>query len=272
MNISEFKAVQTQPNKQPAEQNVNTEALFSLRGVSKRFGSGDLAVEALRGIDLDIPAGEIFGIIGLSGAGKSTLIRCLNLLERPSEGQIFFRGTELQSLSRRALLQERRKIGMIFQHFHLLRQRTTLGNVLFPLEIAGIKRAEALDKARTVLELVGLSDKAEAYPCQLSGGQQQRAAIARALAAEPEVLLCDEATSALDPATTLAILELLKRINRELGVSIVLITHEMAVVKAVCSRAAVLDHGCLAETGEVEKLFQRPGSHVTRELIFPKGA
>lgn len=249
----------------------NTDTVFTLSGVNKTFANGTDAVHALRDINLTVHAGEIFGIIGLSGAGKSTLIRCLNLLEKPDSGTVLFRDTDLGALDRAELLRERRKIGMIFQNFNLMKQRTTLENIRFPLEIAGMKRDAADAKAKAMLELVGLPEKASAYPSELSGGQQQRVAIARALAGDPEVLLCDEATSALDPTTTETILSLLKSINRDLGVTIVIITHEMSVVQAICDRVAVLDDGRVVETGAVERVFLKPRSRATRELIFPKG-
>jgi D-methionine transport system ATP-binding protein len=245
--------------------------IFRLSGVSKVFENAEGGVRALQNVDLDIRAGEIFGIIGLSGAGKSTLIRCLNLLERPSSGDVYFRGVNLQTLGRKELLKARQKIGMIFQNFNLLQQRTALQNIRFPLEIAGWAKNEADGRAREMLELVGLSDKASAYPCQLSGGQQQRVAIARALASDPDVLLCDEATSALDPTTTASILSLLKSINKSMGVTVVIITHEMSVVQSIGDRVAVIDDGKIVEAGDVERVFRRPQSEVARALIFPKG-
>lgn len=245
--------------------------LFELTGVVKTFGDVVNGVHALNGVDLTIHSGEIFGIIGLSGAGKSTLIRCLNLLERPTAGEVRFRGIDLKELPHRELLRERQNIGMIFQNFNLLQQRTALENIRFPLEIAGWPKAQADARAQEMLELVGLPEKAGSYPSELSGGQQQRVAIARALASDPEVLLCDEATSALDPQTTTAILDLLKTINEELGVTVVIITHEMAVVQAICHRVAVIDHGKIAEMGDVEDVFLQPKSKIARELIFPKG-
>lgn len=253
----------------PAGQPEN--ALFELRGVTKTFASGADHVHALSEVSFSIHAREIFGIIGFSGAGKSTLIRCLNLLERPGSGEVVFQGVNLADLSEKELLCKRRKIGMIFQHFHLLEQRTALGNIRFPLEIAGVSRREAIEKARRLLALVGLSDKEKAYPAQLSGGQKQRVAIARALANDPEVLLCDEATSALDPASTRSILQLLQKINAELGVTVILITHEMSVVQAICQRVAVLDKGRLVELGEVKEVFRKPSSEVARGLILPQG-
>lgn len=254
----------------PVHDGLREEPLFQLEGLTKVFGKGEEKVTALQDVNLTIRAGEIFGIIGLSGAGKSTLIRCLNLLERPSDGKVIFRGVDLQTLSKKELLKERQKIGMIFQSFNLLQQRTSLENIRFPLEISGMEKSKATARAREMLELVGLPEKEKAYPSELSGGQQQRVAIARALASDPDVLLCDEATSALDPATTKSILDLLKSINETLGVTIVIITHEMSVVQAICHRVAVIDTS-IAEVGEVEKVFRRPTSRIARELIFPKG-
>lgn len=221
-------------------------------------------------MNLTIEDGSIFGIIGLSGAGKSTLVRCINLLERPSEGKVFLDNVELTALKPTELRKERRKIGMIFQQFNLLSQRTALKNVCYPLEIEGIPAKEAKEKARKLLELVGLSDKENNYPSQLSGGQKQRVAIARALATNPQVLLCDEATSALDPNTTRSILDLLKNINKTLGVTIVVITHEMRVVEQICNKVAVMDGGVVVETGDVHEVFLTPKSKTAQELIFPK--
>lgn len=234
---------------------------------SARSGSGE--VTALEDINLTINDGEIFGIIGLSGAGKSTLVRCMNLLERPTSGSVIVDGKDLVTLSKKELLQIRRSIGMIFQGFNLLEQRTVLANVLFPFEIAGVSKTRSVPRARELLELVGLSDKEKAYPAMLSGGQKQRVAIARALATEPKYLLCDEATSALDPNTTRSILELLKKINRELGVTIVVITHEMKVIDSICDRVAVIDHSHIAEIGKVSDVFANPRSEIAKELILP---
>lgn len=231
--------------------------------------SGSEEVTALDDINLTINDGEIFGIIGLSGAGKSTLVRCMNLLERPTSGSVTVDGSDLISLPKKELLRVRRSIGMIFQGFNLLEQRTVLSNVLFPLEIAGISKKDAVPRAQELLELVGLADKEKAYPAMLSGGQKQRVAIARALATEPKYLLCDEATSALDPNTTRSILELLKKINRELGVTIVVITHEMKVIDSICDRVAVIDHSHIAEIGKVSDVFAHPRSEIAKELILP---
>lgn len=245
--------------------------MIKLNHVSKVFCTDTGSVEACTDITLDIHKGEIFGVIGFSGAGKSTLIRCINLLERPTEGTVEVDGQDMTSLSHQALLKARQNIGMIFQQFNLLMQRTALGNVLFPLEIAGVDRKAAKARALELLDIVGIPDKADAYPAQLSGGQKQRVAIARALATEPQVLLCDEATSALDPTTTRSILALLKEINKRLGITIVIITHEMSVVEEICSRVAIMDDSRIIETGKVEEVFLKPKSRVTRKLIFPDG-
>ena len=234
----------------------------------KSFEAKGGTVEAARDICFSIEKGDIFGIIGLSGAGKSTLVRCLNLLERPTSGTVRVHGKNLTELSEKDLRKERRKIGMIFQHFNLLMQRTALDNICFPMEIAGIRKKEARKKAMEYLEIVGLEDRALSYPAQLSGGQKQRVAIARVLASDPDILLCDEATSALDPQTTRAILGLLKEINQKYGITIVVITHEMSVVQEICNKVAVLDEGVLAETGTVEELFRSPKTEAARKLIF----
>lgn len=238
--------------------------------VSKTFQTSAGDVKALSDINLEIEEGSIFGVIGLSGAGKSTLVRCMNLLERPTEGRVIFHDTDLLSLKEAELRKQRRKIGMIFQQFNLLDQRTALGNVCYPLEIAGIKKKDAVRKAEELLKLVGLDHRMQSYPSQLSGGQKQRVAVARALATDPEVLLCDEATSALDPNTTRAILDLLKDINAKLNVTIVVITHEMKVVEQICDEVAVIDHGIVAETGKVQDVFLKPKSQIAKDLIYPK--
>ena len=248
-----------------------SEAIIQLRHLSKTFGSGEGTVEALRDVNIDIGKGDIFGIIGLSGAGKSTLVRCINLLEKPTEGEVILNGKSLMAFSERELRKTRQSISMIFQGFNLLMQRTALDNICFPLELQGVSKAEARKKARELLEVVDLPDKADAYPVQLSGGQKQRVAIARALASDPEVLLCDEATSALDPKTTQAILELLKKLNRTLGVTVVVITHEMRVVEQICNRVAILDHGEVQETGLVSDVFSNPRSEAGRRLVLPEG-
>lgn len=244
--------------------------MIEIKKLSKAYPLADGELIAVRDIDLTINDGEIFGIIGLSGAGKSTLVRCINFLERPTSGEVIIDGQSLGELSKRELLKTRQNIGMIFQGFNLLEQRNVVKNVCYPLEIAGAKRADALRRAGELLELVGLSDKAKAYPSQLSGGQKQRAAIARALAANPKYLLCDEATSALDPDTTASILELMKRINRTLGVTIVIITHEMRVIDSICDRVAVLDNHTVAEIGEVREIFSNPKSEIARRFVLPE--
>ncbi|MED9904743.1 MAG: ATP-binding cassette domain-containing protein [Lachnospiraceae bacterium] len=242
--------------------------MIRVQDVSKTFEGKDHKVEALKDINLTILKGEIYGIIGMSGAGKSTLVRCLNFLERPTCGTVYIQGQDLCDLDEKGLREVRKNIAMIFQHFNLLMQKSVLDNVCFPLEIAGMKKKEARKKAMQFLEEVGLSEKADAYPAQLSGGQKQRVAIARALAGNPEILLCDEATSALDPTTTKAILTLLKEINRKYGITIVIITHEMAVVQEICSHVAIIDGGLLAETGTVEEVFSAPRTLAARKLIF----
>lgn len=244
--------------------------MIELQNVSKHFDTATATVEAVNNVSLKIEKGDIFGIIGLSGAGKSTLVRCINLLERPTSGRVLFDGIDLVSLSPVELRQKRRKISMIFQSFNLLSQRTALKNICYPMEISGLPKEKRIAKAKELLEIVGLSDRTNAYPAQLSGGQKQRVAIARALATDPQVLLCDEATSALDPNTTRSILALLKEINEKLGVTIIVITHEMKVVEQICNRVAVLDRGYVAETGNVRDVFLSPKSEIARDLILPK--
>ena len=244
-------------------------AMIELQHLTKTYGSGAGAVTALDDVSLSIEQGEIFGIIGLSGAGKSTLVRCINLLEQPTSGRVLVDGKEMTALSGRALREARRNIGMIFQGFDLLMQRTALGNVRFPLELAGVSRAEADRRARELLATVGLADRENAYPAQLSGGMKQRVAIARALANNPKVLLCDEATSALDPTTTESILELLREINRTLGVTVVVITHEMRVVERICSRVAIIADSHIAEQGEVQEVFLNPQTEAAKKLVLP---
>ncbi len=245
------------------------EPIIEIKSLSKTFGEGQNQVEALRDVSLGINPGEIFGIIGLSGAGKSTLVRCINLLEKPTQGAVLFHGRDLMGLKEKHLRLERRKISMIFQSFNLLEQRNCLDNICFPMELAGIPRKQAREKAMELLHTVGLPDKAKAYPVQLSGGQKQRIAIARALASDPEVLLCDEATSALDPKTTDSILKLLKTINRERGITIIIITHQMSVIEQICNRVAILDAGAVAEIGAVEDVFRNPQSRAGRRLVSP---
>ena len=244
--------------------------MIEIRHLDKTYHTSDQEIAALRDINLTIEDGEIFGIIGLSGAGKSTLVRCINLLERPTAGEVLLDGRNLVELPRKELLQIRQSIGMIFQGFNLLEQRTVLKNVCYPLEISGVKREPAEARARELLELVGLADRAASYPAQLSGGQKQRVAIARALATKPKYLLCDEATSALDPNTTQSILELLKEINKTLGVTIVVITHEMRVIDQICDRVAVIDQSRIAEVGRVSDVFTSPQSDIARDLILPR--
>jgi len=244
--------------------------LIRLQNISKVFYTDSGPVEALKDINLSIKKGEIFGIIGLSGAGKSTLVRCINFLEKPTEGNVILDGRDLGGLTRKELLKARQSIGMIFQGFNLLSQRNALRNICFPLEIAGVSKSDAKARAYELLDIVGLSDKAKAYPSQLSGGQMQRVAIARALATNPKVLLCDEATSALDPNTTQSILELLKDINRKFGVTIVVITHEMKVIEQICNRVAVIDRSRIVEQGDVREVFMRPKSDIAKQLILPK--
>lgn len=245
--------------------------MIEIRNLEKTFSGKGQSITALQDVSLTIEDGEIFGIIGLSGAGKSTLVRCINLLERPTAGEVLVDGRDLMKLNHKELLKVRQSIGMIFQGFHLLEQRTLLKNVCYPLEIAGVKRGEATERAMELLRVVGLADRANAYPCQLSGGQKQRVAIARALATKPKYLLCDEATSALDPNTTSSILALLKEINRSMGVTIVVITHEMRVIDSICDRVAVIDKSRIAETGRVCEVFTNPQSEIAKELILPGG-
>ncbi len=245
--------------------------MIELKNVSKRFAAADGSVEAVKNVSLTVADGDIFGIIGMSGAGKSTLVRCINLLERPTEGSVVIDGVDLCRLSEQQLRRQRRQISMIFQGFNLLSQRSCLKNVCFPMELAGVSRQQAKKRAIQLLELVGLGDKAQAYPAQLSGGQQQRVAIARALAADPKVLLCDEATSALDPATTNSILELIRSINEKLGITVIIITHQMSVVEKICKHVAIMDQGEVAEQGEVAQVFSHPRSQAARRLVFPEG-
>ena len=238
-----------------------------IQDVSKTFETKDGSVQALNHVSLSIETGDIYGIIGMSGAGKSTLVRCMNFLEVPSEGKVLIDGKSLSEFSPKELRKEREKIGMIFQHFNLLMQKNVLENVCFPLYIQGKKKAEARAKALELLEIVGLADRAKAYPAQLSGGQKQRVAIARALASDPQILLCDEATSALDPQTTSSILELLQDINQKFGITIVIITHKMSVVREICTHVAIMKDGEVKEQGLVEEIFSHPKSQVAKELI-----
>ena len=244
--------------------------MIEIKDLSKTYPSASGGITALKDINITINDGEIFGIIGLSGAGKSTLVRCINFLERPTTGSVIVDGKNLGSLSKNELLKTRQNIGMIFQGFNLLSQRNVIRNICYPLEIAGVNKKEAVKRAEELLELVGLADKAKAYPSQLSGGQKQRVAIARALAAKTKYLLCDEATSALDPDTTRAILELMKKINKTMGVTIVVITHEMKVIDSICDRVAVLDKSTVAELGNVKEVFANPQSDIARKLVLPE--
>jgi D-methionine transport system ATP-binding protein len=241
--------------------------MIQLEALSKRYGKAQATVEALRGVDLDIRKGEIFGVIGRSGAGKSTLVRCVNLLERPDSGRVLIDGVDLTRLTATELRQQRREIGMIFQHFNLLSSRTVFDNVALPLEFAAVERREIEARVTPLLDLVGLTELRDRYPAQISGGQKQRVGIARALASQPKVLLSDEATSALDPETTRSILGLLQDINRQLGLSVVLITHQMQVVKQVCERVAVLAEGRIIESGDTFDVFTNPQSDVARAMI-----
>ena len=247
------------------------EPIIKVENLTKTFTSKSGNVEAVRNVNFEVEKGDIFGIIGLSGAGKSTLVRCLNLLEKPTGGKVIVNGKDLTKLSEKELRKERQNIGMIFQHFNLLMQRNVLGNVCFPMEIAGIKKNEAKKRAYELLKIVGLEDKAAAYPAQLSGGQQQRVAIARVLANNPDILLCDEATSALDPQTTKSILELLKKINRKEGITIVIITHSMSVVKEICNNVAVLENGVAVEIEKTEELFKNPKTDIAKKLVYIGG-
>lgn len=241
--------------------------MIEIKGLSKTFQGKNGATEVLRGIDLSVRKGEIYGIIGRSGAGKSTLVRCVNLLERPTAGSIHVAGQEVTTLDGAALRQARRSIGMVFQHFNLLSSRTVFDNVAFPLELAGWDKTAIRERVLPLLDLVGLSDKHHRFPIALSGGEKQRVGIARALAPNPSVLLCDEATSALDPETTKSILALLKDINAKLGLTILLITHEMSVIKEICDGVAVLDHGDFVEKGSVFDVFTQPRSEVARSIL-----
>ena len=243
--------------------------MIEIKNLSKTFKTADSSLDALKNVSLTINDGDIYGIIGMSGAGKSTLVRCINMLERPTEGQILIDGVDMGSLSSKQLRDARRNITMIFQGFNLLMQRNCLKNICFPLELEGMKKEDAKKRALELLEIVGLPDKAKAYPAQLSGGQQQRIARARALATHPKVLLCDEATSALDPNTTHSILNLIRDINKKLGITVIIITHQMSVVEETCNRVAILDNGTVVEQGEVSTVFAHPQSAAAKRLVFP---
>ena len=250
---------------------TNKVPVVEIRDLGKTFHTKNGDVRALDQINLKINEGDIFGIIGMSGAGKSTLVRCMNLLERPTEGEVLVDGKNIALLPDKELREMRYGMGMIFQQFNLLEQRTAEQNILFAMEIAGKDKETSKKRAAELLELVGLADRAKSYPSQLSGGQKQRVAIARALANDPRVLLCDEATSALDPQTTRAILNLLKEINRKLGITVIIITHEMSVVEEICNRVAIIDQSHIAETGSVEEIFTKPKTDIARKMIFPDG-
>lgn len=241
--------------------------MIRLEHITKTYVNAGKKFNAADNVSLEIGKGEIFGIIGFSGAGKSTLVRCINLLERPDSGKVLINGKDITALRGAELRRQRKKIGMIFQHFNLFASRTVLQNVIFPIKYSGKSRAELKAKAMELLELVGIADKAGAYPSELSGGQKQRAAIARALASDPEILLCDEATSALDPQTTESILRLLKSLNAKLGITIVMITHQMNVVKEICTRTAVMENGKVVEQGDVFEIFANPQAPVTRAFV-----
>lgn len=243
--------------------------MIELRNLSKNFVTADGPVDALRNVSLKINNGDIYGIIGMSGAGKSTLVRCINMLEKPTEGSVLLDGRDLGTLNKKELRDVRRRVTMIFQGFNLLMQRTCVQNICLPLRLAGVKKKDAEKRALELLEIVGLPDKANSYPAQLSGGQQQRIAIARALATNPDVLLCDEATSALDPKTTHAILSLIREINAKMGITVIVITHQMSVVQEICNRVAILEHGAVVEEGEVSAVFASPKAEATKNLVYP---
>ncbi len=246
--------------------------MIEVRNLSKSFRTTDGPVDALKNVNLTINNGDIYGIIGMSGAGKSTLVRCINMLERPTEGAVLMDGVDLGAMNGNDLRQMRRRVTMIFQGFNLLMQRTCVRNVMLPLKLAGMPTQQAYQRAMEMLETVGLPDKANAYPAQLSGGQQQRVAIARALATNPEVLLCDEATSALDPKTTHSILELIRDINAKMGITVIVITHQMSVVQEICNRVAILENGAVVEEGAVADVFANPKEEATRNLVYPEMA
>lgn len=244
--------------------------MIEIKNVSKSFPTDNGVVNALKDVTITIPTNDIFGIIGVSGAGKSTLVRCINMLERPTSGNVLIDGVDIGGLTPKELRLKRRDIAMIFQHFNLLMQKNCLKNICFPLELAGVPKAEAKARALELLEIVGLSDKAYSYPAELSGGQKQRIAIARALANDPKVLLCDEATSALDPTTTNSILDLIQNINETMGITVVMITHQMEVVEKICKHVAILEHGVVAEQGDVAEIFSRPKSNAAKKMVFPE--
>ncbi|WP_037373221.1 methionine ABC transporter ATP-binding protein [Anaerovorax odorimutans] len=253
------------------DEKINKDSIIEIVGLSKTFKTKNSEVNALKDINLTINKGDVFGIIGMSGAGKSTLVRCMNFLERPTEGKVLFDGRDLFSMSAIELRRTRQEIGMIFQQFNLLMQRTVEENICFPMEIAKIDKSKQKARVKELLEIVDLSDKINAYPSQLSGGQKQRVAIARALATNPKVLLCDEATSALDPKTTRSILALLKDINKRLDITIIIITHEMSVIEEICSHVAIIDNSQIAEYGTVEEIFSHPKTQSAKRLVHPDG-
>ncbi len=243
--------------------------MIELRDLSKSFVTAEGPLDALRHVSLTIQDGDIYGIIGMSGAGKSTLVRCINLLEKPTDGAVLLDGADLSAMSKKEIREVRHRISMIFQSFNLLMQRTCLQNVMLPLKLMHMPKADAKRRAAELLQIVGLPDKASAYPAQLSGGQQQRVAIARALASNPQVLLCDEATSALDPKTTHDILELIRDINKKMGITVIIITHQMSVVQEICNRVAILEHGTVVEEGDVSEVFSNPKAKATKALVYP---
>lgn len=244
--------------------------MIEIRNLSKAYRISDRKVQALKDISISINDGEIYGIIGMSGAGKSTLVRCINMIENPTSGSVIINGTDMTTLNEKQLRKERQKIAMIFQGCNLLMQRSCQKNVCFPLELAGMKKKDAEKRALELLELVGISDKSKAFPVQLSGGQKQRVAIARALATNPQVLLCDEATSALDPKTTHSILQLIRDINKKLGITVVIITHQMSVVEEICDKVAILDNGEVVEEGKVSNIFATPKTQAAKRLVYPE--
>lgn len=245
--------------------------MIEIKNLVKTFDSQAGTVEALKNVNITVEDGDIYGIIGMSGAGKSTLVRCINMLEKPTSGQVLMDGVDLGTLSEVELRKVRRDVTMIFQSFNLLMQRTCLKNICFPLELNGVPKEKARERAMELLDVVGLKDKANSYPAELSGGQQQRIAIARALATNPKVLLCDEATSALDPKTTRSVLSLIKEINEKFGITVIIITHQMSVVEDCCNKVTILDHGEVAESGYVSDVFSSPKSEAARRLVFPDG-
>lgn len=268
LRLFEFAEVVTEGKFTQGKDRRMEQPIIQLKHLGKEFKTANGTVKALDDINLDIGQGEVFGIIGLSGAGKSTLVRCINFLEAPTSGEAMFEGESLGSMSQGRIRQARQSMGMIFQQFNLLAQRNVIQNICFPLEIAGVKKEAARVRAEELLRMVGLEDKAVSYPAQLSGGQKQRVAIARALATNPKVLLCDEATSALDPNTTKSILALLKEINKSMGVTVIVITHEMAVIEAICDKVAIIDQSQIAEVGCVADIFSGPKSRIGRQLIL----